>query len=130
MRERKTNFQAWIRKADHDFLAIHNNISASEVPWDVVCFHAQQAAEKLLKAFLVYNGYAFEKTHDLVMLLSECVKIKPSLSALEEDCQKLTYYAVLGRYPDDLYEPDESDGRKMVESAQKIQKAAMQFLPI
>ena len=125
MTEEKTNFRAWIRKAEHDFLAIQNNISATEIPWDVVCFHAQQAAEKILKSFLVYHGYVFEKTHDLVQLLTLCAKIEPTLSSLEEDCQRLNYYAVSSRYPDDLYEPDESDGRKAIDSAKKIQKTIL-----
>jgi HEPN domain-containing protein len=128
MIERKTNFRSWIKKAEHDFLAIQNNISAIETPWDVVCFHAQQVAEKILKAFLVYHGQAFEKTHDLVQLLASCVKIETSLSVLEEDCQRLNYYAVSSRYPDDIYEPDESDGQKAINSAQKIQKSVLSFL--
>lgn len=91
----------------------------------MVCFHAQQAAEKILKAFLVYHGCIFEKTHDLIQLLALCAKIEPSLSALEEDCQRLNYYAVSSRYPDDLYEPDESDGRRAIDSAKKIQKTIL-----
>ncbi|MCX6113016.1 MAG: HEPN domain-containing protein, partial [Proteobacteria bacterium] len=63
-----------------------------------------------------------------VQLLASCVKIETSLSVLEEDCQILTYYAVSIRYPDDLYEPDESDGQKAINSAQKIQKSVLSFL--
>src|SRR5436309_7755862 len=40
--------QAWIEKAESDFLCIENNLAAKRVPWDVVAFHAQQAAEKML----------------------------------------------------------------------------------
>lgn len=36
----------WVEKAEHDLLNIDNNLAASHVPWDTVCFHAQQAAEK------------------------------------------------------------------------------------
>lgn len=52
----ESNFAAWGRKAEHDLLNIQNNLAASNVPWDTVCFHAQQAAEKLLKAFLIHHG--------------------------------------------------------------------------
>ena len=126
----KTNFQAWLRKAEHDFLSIQNNISAEETPWDVVCFHAQQAAEKILKAFIIYHGYTVEKTHDLIQLLSVCVNIEPSLIVLESDCQELNYYSVSSRYPDDLYEPDESDGRKMLDSAERIRESVLKLLPL
>ncbi len=70
MSARKTNYAAWIEKAEHDLLSIRNNLAADQVPWDVVCFHAQQAAEKLLKGFLVHGGRSARKTHDLVSFLS------------------------------------------------------------
>ncbi len=53
MSGRESNYSACLAKADHDLLNIDNNLSAARVPWDTVCFHAQQAAEKLLKAFIV-----------------------------------------------------------------------------
>lgn len=39
-------YTAWPNKAANDYLAIQNNVNAANVPWDVVCFHAQQCAEK------------------------------------------------------------------------------------
>lgn len=45
--------RAWVLKAEHDLLNIENNLAAREIPWDTVCFHAQQCAEKYLKALLV-----------------------------------------------------------------------------
>jgi HEPN domain-containing protein len=53
----ESNYAAWIAKAENDLLNVENNLLASRVPWDTVCFHAQQVAEKLLKAFLVFRGY-------------------------------------------------------------------------
>ena len=61
----ESHYAAWIAKADSDFLNIENNLTVARVPWDTVCFHAQQAAEKLLKAFLVYHGHPLLRTHDL-----------------------------------------------------------------
>jgi len=66
----ESNYSTWLAKADNDFLNIQNNLRAERVPWDTVCFHAQQAAEKLLKAFLVYRGQLPARTHDLVVLLT------------------------------------------------------------
>ena len=63
MSGRETDYAAWIEKAEHDLLVIENNLVAERVPWDMVCFHAQQAAEKLLKAVLVYHGNVPSKTH-------------------------------------------------------------------
>lgn len=72
----ESNFSAWLRKADHDLLNIQNNLAAKDIPWDTVCFHAQQAAEKVLKAFLVARGHDLSKTHDLVALLTPLCRVR------------------------------------------------------
>lgn len=56
----------WCRKADHDLaLARHGLTIPHDPPYDLICFHAQQCAEKCLKALLVGQGNEFPKTHDL-----------------------------------------------------------------
>jgi len=122
-------FKAWVAKADGDLLNIANNLAAKRVPWDTVCFHAQQAAEKLLKAFLVWKGHDLVRTHDLVALLAQCAALDQSLASLEDDCRRLTYYAIGSRYPDTLYEPDEDDGRLMVDAMHRIRDAIVLRLP-
>jgi HEPN domain-containing protein len=67
------------------------------VQWPLVCFHAQQAAEKYLKAFLVSHGIEAEKTHDLERLLETCLERDPGLTVLHSDCQQLTDYAMDSR---------------------------------
>src|SRR5437016_5204492 len=94
-------YTAWLAKAANDYLAIQNNVNAAEVPWDVVCFHAQQCAEKILKAYLIMDGRMPERTHDLRLLLRRCVDIDTSLVDLEADCLSLTTLAVGPRYPND-----------------------------
>ena len=39
--------QTWIAKAESDLLNIRNNLKAEQIPWDTICFHAQQAAERI-----------------------------------------------------------------------------------
>ena len=94
-----------------------------------VCFHAQQAAEKVLKAFLVCHGRGLSKTHDLVALLSQCAECEASLTELESDCRKLTSYGVSARYLDDLFEPDEADGREVVAAAHRVRTKILALLP-
>lgn len=43
---------AWVRKAESDLTAVDLLIAGNDPPWDIVVFHAQQAAEKFLCAFL------------------------------------------------------------------------------
>lgn len=110
----------WLSKVRHDLLAIANNIAAEETPWDVVCFHAQQAAEKALKAFLVAHGTTPARTHDCVRLLQDCLPHDDCLADLREACADLTSHAVFSRYPGELYEPDEAAGLEMTAKGRQV----------
>ena len=61
----------WLRKGSND-LANARIILASDAeprPYDTVCFHCQQAAEKSLKAYLIQLGIMFPKTHNIGQLV-------------------------------------------------------------
>ena len=50
------DFRAWIKKAESDLKTAEHTLTLKEnCPFDTVCFHAQQCAEKYLKALLVYK---------------------------------------------------------------------------
>ena len=129
MSDPESNYAAWIEKSEDDLLCIENNLAAERVPWDAVCFHAQQAAEKLLKAFLVHRGRLPNKTHDLVALLTECTELDPDLVVLEADCKQLTVHAVAPRYPEAFYRPIEAEARRVVEAARRVRSALLARLP-
>ena len=129
MKKPDSNYKAWLAKATNDMLNIQNNLSADSIPWDTVCFHAQQAAEKTLKAFLSYHSLPITRTHDLVALLSQAAEINAALVQLRASCQRLNYYAIGSRYPDDLFEPDEKEGREMVKISRQLQQAINDLLP-
>lgn len=112
--------RTWIAKAENDLLNIRNNLSAEQVPWDTICFHAQQAAEKMLKAFVVSRGQTVSRTHNLEALLAEAVAAGGPLAALEADCRLLTPYAVMLRYPGAMGEPSEPEARQAAAAAERI----------
>ncbi|MGN6540479.1 MAG: HEPN domain-containing protein [Ginsengibacter sp.] len=93
-------FEKWFRKAESDLLVIKNNLSSSEVPIDACCFHAQQAAEKYLKAYLVSKRIIFPKTHDLQTLLNLCITANHSFNKIIEPAIRLSDFAIGPRYPD------------------------------
>lgn len=128
MSDPASDYRNWISKAEEDWLAIRNNITAAETPWAVVCFHAQQAAEKYLKAFLVHRGYQPEKIHALDRLLVECLAFDQNLNGLKEDCMQLTDHAVDSRYPDTLVKDEERIAREAVAMAERICDAIRQRL--
>jgi len=111
----------WLHKAEHDLLNICNNLAAETIPTDTVCFHAQQAIEKLLKGLLVANGRNIAKTHDLVKLLTDVGDLAPELLPLEEQLEEISEYGVAIRYPDDFYEPTMDEAHLAYDIAVKIQ---------
>lgn len=127
---RTTDPAAGVEKADHDLLNIRNNLLAARVPWDTVCFHAQQAGEKFLKAYLVARGVTPERTHDLVKLLSVCLTIDPSLSDLEAACVTLSAYGMFPRDPADIDDVDESDAHPLMAAAEHIRGRIIPLLAL
>ncbi|MEE9295435.1 MAG: HEPN domain-containing protein [Phycisphaerae bacterium] len=89
----------WLEKADHD--AQTGKLALAQAPpiTDVGAFHAQQAVEKLLKAYLVYREHPFEKIHDLEELIDQCARHDPVFSDFRDRVAPLTAYAVRFRYP-------------------------------
>ena len=45
----------WLAKAQNDLLNADNNLRSTAIPYDTVCFHCQQAAEKILRVYFVSN---------------------------------------------------------------------------
>lgn len=94
-----SNHQEWVDRAENDWKTIGAVLALTDPPWDVAAFHAQQTAEKYLKAFLLAKGWQLRKTHDLIELLSECVKYEAPLQSLSPHRQELNPYVLSGRYP-------------------------------
>jgi HEPN domain-containing protein len=113
----------WYTKADNDLKAGKDELSTENPATDTVCFHMQQCAEKYLKAFLVYHGKEITKTHNLALLLQQCIDIDPSFEKLKTiGAAILTAYAVGSRYPDDFYMPTQPESQKAVMIAEDVRK--------
>ncbi len=75
----------WIDKAEGDLVSAKRELRARKRPnYDAACFHAQQCAEKYLKAVLHQRRIKFPKTHDLVELMDLAVKVDPSWEELRD----------------------------------------------
>lgn len=110
----------WLRIARAD-LALASMVPPSGVLLEHLCFHAQQAAEKALKAVIVHRtGEEPERTHNLRRLLH---RLKPTgaVPDLDDDtAARLTLFAALSRYPADLGEVDEPEWRAAVADARAV----------
>src|SRR6184192_957596 len=90
----------WVKKAEGDFATAQREIRARKSPnYDSACFHAQQCAEKYLKARLQEAGVAFPHTHDLVALLKLALPLEPLWAGLSDSARRLSHHAVKTRYP-------------------------------
>lgn len=89
----------WVKKAEGDWRVAEREIQEANPVWDAVCFHAQQCAEKYLKAFLEEHNVAFRKSHDLVGLLASGGGLLPELGPLKPQLAHLSTFGIATRYP-------------------------------
>lgn len=94
----------WLARAEEDFGVAQQLLSDRVAYYAAIGFHAQQAAEKYLKAFLVAHQVDFPKTHDLGRLLDLVASVDAALADSLSGAVQLTDYGVDARYPGDLPE--------------------------
>jgi len=119
----------WIAKAKNDLLDVDNNLKAEEIPFDTVCFHCQQAAEKFLKAYLITNGESYPISHDLVLILEKILPLDASAEVLRDDLALLMPYAVEIRYPDDWFMPTAEDANEAREAVSHVMSWLQNAIP-
>ncbi|MCH7700774.1 MAG: HEPN domain-containing protein [Planctomycetes bacterium] len=89
----------WLRKASLDRRMAEAGLAQTPPITAAAAFHSQQAAEKSIKAFLVFHEQPFEHIHDLAVLLGQCAKLDADWAPLRDSVEPLTTYAVRFRYP-------------------------------
>jgi HEPN domain-containing protein len=111
----------WLFRANED-LAVIDSLYKTDPTFysSTICFHAQQAVEKFLKAFLILHNVDFPRTHDVDFLLMECHKIDPQ--DFDIDLGSLTDFGVSVRYPDDFYVPNKKETIKYRDIAHEVKK--------
>jgi len=108
----------WVAKAEGDWATLQRESQVLDNPnYDGNCFHAQQCAEKYLKARLSEAGISFGKVHDLVTLLEQVLGIEPEWERFTEDLAYLSGFAVGFRYPG-----DSADGDTAMEAGQRCER--------
>lgn len=91
---------AWLRQSLNDF-EMAKILQASN-KWDGVCYHAQQAVEKLLKFVLSDAGQTFRHTHSVHELAKDCNKALEVVLFDDETIdlyKELSQYNTIARYP-------------------------------
>jgi HEPN domain-containing protein len=89
----------WLAYADEDLrLARHGMTLSTGAPHRLIAYHAQQCAEKCLKAYLIFHHIDFPFTHNISRLLELCGEETSWIKSLM-DAEELTFYAITARYP-------------------------------
>ena len=123
--------QRWVVKAFHDLVGARKSAQDDDISLDVAVYHCQQAAEKSLKAFLLFHGEPIQKTHNLAILLPLCANIAAGFSAFKTDATLLNPLAIMFRYPDDYVpmNPTRAEFDEAFSAAQRIYDFVLSLLP-
>lgn len=113
--------QDWLSKAEEDLLVARELMERNRISYDPVGFHAQQAAEKFLKALLTRHQIPFPKTHSIRQLLELAEKAVPGIQEHLSEARALSPYGVEVRYPGDRAPLNRQAGARAVELAIQVQ---------
>ena len=112
--------QAWLERARSDLALARAALRLPDVLLEDACFHAQQCAEKALKALLVQRAIPFPRTHVVETLLDLLEASGVTVPADVDEALVLTQYAVQTRYPGDWESVTSEEARFALEVANRV----------
>ena len=117
----------WMRYADDDLRLAKEALLMKSCPYRLAAFHAQQCAEKYLKAYLIAQAIAFAYSHNISYLLELAAHKAPWGDALDE-ADRLTRFAVILRYPGEDCRVTRVQTEKAVSLASQVRRAVRRAL--
>ena len=111
--------EEWLARAKSN-LALAQQPKPEEAFWEDLCYNAQQAAEKALKAVLQHNGIIFRYVHDLDELITALENSQVSVPDAIKGAVDLTQYAVETRYPGFYETITEEEYQQAIELATRV----------
>jgi len=120
--KRQQRANEWLQRAKSNMARAKAGRVTAEILYEDLCYDAQQAAEKALKALCILHEILFPRTHDIAYLMDLLVKESVLIPEDLYNTRILTAYAVETRYPGD-YEPvNEDDYLNAIVLAEKLVK--------
>ncbi len=111
----------WLEYAQEDIYMAKLGVQPDHMTVRSALYHAQQCAEKALKAYLVFKNKPLRRTHDLTGLLELCAASDQEFLDLTADALDVNPFSVATRYPDDAYiVPDLDYAVLIIEKADRI----------
>jgi HEPN domain-containing protein len=109
----------WLARAKSSLLLARQGPPAGVFLEDI-CYHAQQAAEKALKALFVAHGLRFRYTHDIKELITGLQHQQISVPKPLYETVMLTRYAIETRYPYNAEAVTEDELRQAIAYAERV----------
>lgn len=125
---RRDLVRQWLTKAEEDIQVARLLMKKRGSFRSSVAFHAQQAAEKYLKAALVNYEVVFPTTHSIQALLDLLAKVKAGVAQSLSHAGLLTPYGVGVRYPGDTIAVTEPEAILAVKAAGDVRRAVRKLL--
>jgi HEPN domain-containing protein len=94
--------QEWIRFAEMDLNSANILSNHYPKPVEIICYHCQQSAEKILKVFLILQENTPPKIHDLLQLLALCVNLESKADEIFNQRNILNRYSTVTHYPAEI----------------------------
>lgn len=118
----------WLSYADEDLrLARHALTLSSGSPYRLIAYHAQQCAEKHIKAYLVHKRVDFPYTHNISHLLELCANYGSWAETLQ-DAEELTPYSITTRYPGEDEAVTKEEAVRAVDVASRVREVIRDVL--
>ena len=111
--------QLLLRKAAQDMAVLNKLIDDREISDETLGYHAQQAAEKLIKALLALEGHPYPRSHNIGLLLDLLQSHGIPLPERFDNLDALTPFGTVFRY-DDLPLEDAPDRHSWLPLIQSI----------
>jgi len=109
----------WLRRAKSNLIRAMQP-KHEKVFWEDYCFDAQQAAEKALKALLLFHKIPFRFVHDIAELLTVLEQNGVSLPESIKKAAELSDYAVEARYPGPMEPVTEDEHKEAIKAANDV----------
>ena len=120
---------AWLAHVRADLRAAELDLGADPPLAEDAAFHAQQAADKTMKALLTWHGKPFRATHDLAEIGLQCVELDPSLEPLFRRAAPLSVFAWAFRYPGTGATLQTPEAQDALSTAREVYEAVLARLP-
>lgn len=108
----------WLNRARSNLAMAKNRVPGAYL--EDLCFQAQQAAEKAIKAVMIRCNIEFPYVHHIARLLSLLEKRGERIPEMVTKAEELTPYALVTRYPGTVGPVGEQDYMDAVKNAEVV----------